>query len=164
MAEVSQLQLTLADNIKTSMARIDATMAGEASPQGQDAEVEAWRRKIEELSAPLPQCRQTCTVAAPSQHLPTASSASRTVDPPGSDCRSAGCGVDPIAHSGERMPVLQAVADPGRAPPPRSLVRRCFGCLWAGGDNDAKVPLTSEPTENDDHQPLGRATATHYLD
>ena len=47
MAEVSQLQLTLADNIKTSMARIDATMAGEASPQGQDAEVEAWRRKIE---------------------------------------------------------------------------------------------------------------------
>lgn len=52
MAEVSALQSRLAENIKSSMARIDKIMDDEHPVEStEDDEVAAWRRKIEALSA-----------------------------------------------------------------------------------------------------------------
>ena len=57
MAEVSMLQTALASNIKNSMDRIERIMeqpSANLGPGQEDAEVAAWRRKIDELSRPTP--------------------------------------------------------------------------------------------------------------
>ena len=62
MAEVAQLQATLAANVQTRMEKIESLLvsspsedssAADAKAGEGDAEVEYWKRKVAELSAPL---------------------------------------------------------------------------------------------------------------
>jgi hypothetical protein len=59
MAEVSQMQVALAENVQSRMQKIESLLTNESSSPADskgaegDAEVEYWKRKVAELSAPL---------------------------------------------------------------------------------------------------------------
>tara|TARA_B110001452_G_scaffold150035_1_gene124850 strand:- start:918 stop:1328 length:411 start_codon:yes stop_codon:yes gene_type:complete len=85
-AEASSLQTALAATVRERMEKIDSIMQADTSTDV-DEEVEAWRRKIEELSQPVTAVAyppQDTAVAA-SDHTPVAvTSPAAAVDPPAS--------------------------------------------------------------------------------
>ena len=87
-AEASSLQTALAATVRERMEKIDSIMQADTSTEV-DEEVEAWRRKIEELSQPVTavavESPPQDTAVAASDHAPVAvTSPAAAVDPPAS--------------------------------------------------------------------------------
>ena len=168
-AEVSALQSRLAMNIKSSMERIDRIMEDDThdsavNDEGEDDEVAAWRRKIEELSKPAsPTKSVTSTSSVPTSQRHGYEELQPVLLVPSSP-RAAPLrdvqlthDVDEAEAAHEAAAAELAAEDATAAKPdaPPSLLRRCVGCfMWRRGPGQYGGLAVEEP-EEDHHSQHG---------
>lgn len=164
MASVAALQEQLAVNIKSSMARIDKIMDDDSGPStaaavDDDDEVEAWRRKIEELSRPTSSRVSTSAgIASASssalqtdltpRQLPMSSLLDSSRAAPVAD-RELSLAPEPDEHEPRAIATEEAAGAVASSKQP-SLLRRCASCFLCNrGPRYSSMAVEEEP--DDDH-------------